>query len=134
MGITDREPSAIHQAHAQAIPSPGPHVRTVHLPGVTVVELHGEIDLASAPEVQQHLDAATVRVGAQVIVDLRSTDFLDCTALALLCRAHRQARRRQGQLHVVCIRPWHLKILDIAGLRTRLHPLTSLEEATSTLE
>ncbi|MFD4481277.1 STAS domain-containing protein [Streptomyces sp. NPDC058471] len=131
MGITDREPTVTHQAHAQDIPSPGPRIRTVHLPGVSVVELHGEIDLASAPEVQQHLDAATIPVGAQVIVDLRSTDFLDCTVLALLCRAHRQARRHQGQLHLVCIRPWHLKILDTAGLRTRLHPLTSLEEATT---
>lgn len=131
MGLTDREPAASHQIHGQGVPSPNPYARTAHLPGVTVVELHGEIDLASVSDVQQHLDAATTPVGAQVVVDLRSTDFFDCTALTLLCRAHRQACQHGGQLRLVCIRPWHLKILDITGLRTRFRPLTAPEDAAT---
>nr|WP_189827953.1 STAS domain-containing protein [Streptomyces finlayi] len=70
-----------------------------------MAELHGEIDLQSAPEVQDHLDAVIASTGAQMAVDLRRALFLDCIALALLCRAHRHSTEHCGQLHLLRTRP-----------------------------
>ncbi|MFG3280646.1 STAS domain-containing protein [Streptomyces sp. NPDC048111] len=103
--------------------------RTYLMRGFTVVEVHGTVDLASAPDVRLHLDAATQPAGARVIVDLRPVDFFDCSVLTLLCRAHRRIRERGGHLGLVCVRPWHLKILAAGRLDTLLCPAASVDEA-----
>ncbi|MEU6052576.1 STAS domain-containing protein [Streptomyces xanthochromogenes] len=105
------------------------NARTYLMHGFTVVEVHGTVDLATAPGVQLHLDAATQPPGARVIVDLRPVDFFDCAVLTQLCRAHRRIRERDGHLGVVCLRPWHLRILHAARLDTVLRPAGSVEEA-----
>jgi anti-anti-sigma factor len=94
MGITDREPPATAQAHSHDTPAPGLYACSVRMRGFTVVEPQGEIDLHTAPEVQQHLDAATAPAGARVIVDQRPAVFPDGVSLALLCRAQRLAHRQ----------------------------------------
>ncbi|MFJ8388792.1 STAS domain-containing protein [Streptomyces sp. NPDC094438] len=97
--------------------------------GFTVVEIHGAVDLATAPGVQVHLDAATHPIGARVIVDLRPVAFFDCAVLTLLCRAHRRIRERGGHLAVVCVRPWHLKVLAAGGLDVLFRPAATVEAA-----
>jgi anti-sigma B factor antagonist len=103
-------------ARGQA-PVPCRHERSCLDHGITVVEFHGAIDLKNVPEVQAHTDAATARRGARVVVDLRPVEFLDCTALGLLCRARRRTLEHRGHLALVCVRPWHLRILKAAGGR-----------------
>ncbi|MFE9401548.1 STAS domain-containing protein [Streptomyces sp. NPDC006530] len=105
------------------------HARTYRLHGVAVIELRGTIDLSTVPEIQVHTDAATAPQRAQVIVDLRPVQFLDCSALGLLCRARRRAVERDGRLALVCVRPWHLRILEATGLRELFRPLATVEEA-----
>ncbi|WP_438295632.1 anti-sigma factor antagonist [Streptomyces sp. HUAS TT7] len=105
------------------------NARTYLMQGFTVVEVQGTVDLATAPGVQLHLDAATQPTGARVIVDLRPVDFFDCAALTLLCRAFRRTRARDGHLGVVCVRPWHRRILTAGGLDPLFTPTTTIEEA-----
>ncbi|MEV7405502.1 anti-sigma factor antagonist [Streptomyces sp. NPDC091267] len=95
----------------------------------TVVELRGSLDLATAPAVRAHLDAAAAPPGARVVVDLRPADFFDCITLGLLCRARRRTLGSGGCLSVVCTRPWHLRILEATGLGTALRPAPTLEHA-----
>ncbi|MEY9997427.1 anti-sigma B factor antagonist [Streptomyces sp. V4I8] len=80
-------------------------------------------------EIQAHTDAATTRSGVRVIVDLRPVEFLDCSTLGLLCRTRRRALERGGQLTLVCVRPWHLRILKAAGLHTLFALLATVEDA-----
>ena len=132
MGIQETNtPSG--QRHNHPMPAnlsvPGRHARSYLLRGVTVVELHGIIDLSSIPEIQAHTDAATIRSGVRVVVDLRPVEFLDCSMLGLLCRTRRRALERGGHLTLVCVRPWHLRILKAAGLHTLFEPLATLEDA-----
>ncbi|MEU9101034.1 STAS domain-containing protein [Streptomyces sp. NPDC048361] len=105
------------------------HARTHLVHGVTVVEVHGCVDLASAPDVRMHLDAATQPPGARVVVDLRSVEFFDCAVLALLCRAHRRIRERGGRLGLVCVRPWHLRVLAAGGIYALIRPAATVEDA-----
>ncbi|MGW2813811.1 STAS domain-containing protein [Streptomyces sp. NPDC001415] len=105
------------------------NARTYLMQGFTVVEVHGTVDLATAPGVQLHLDAATQPARARVIVDLRPVDFFDCAVLTLLCRAYRRIRARDGHLGVVCVRPWHRRILTAGGLDALFEPTTTIKEA-----
>ncbi|MFJ4206520.1 STAS domain-containing protein [Streptomyces sviceus] len=108
------------------------HARSYLHQGVTVVECHGAIDLSAVPEIQAHTDAATTRQGARVIVDLRPVEFLDCAVLGLLCRARRRALERGGHLALVCVRPWHLRILKAAGISKLFVPFATVQDALHT--
>ncbi|NEC92306.1 STAS domain-containing protein [Streptomyces sp. SID12501] len=111
------------------LPPPCRHARSYLVRGITVIELHGTIDLSNIPEIQAHTDAATAMPGVRVVVDLRAVEFLDCSTLDLLCRTRRRALERGGHLTLVCVRPWHLRIPKAADLGTRFAPHATVEDA-----
>ncbi|WP_405988883.1 STAS domain-containing protein [Streptomyces sp. NBC_00986] len=92
----------------------------------TVVEVSGEIDMATAGFVVEHLDAATSVDEPDVLVDLRPVEFLDCSGLRVLCRAERRARERGGRLRVVSDGPRIDRLLRASGLLGRFPPLRVL--------
>jgi anti-sigma B factor antagonist len=57
-----------------------------------VLTLSGELDLASAPALQQQLDAAHANGVPRVLVDLSGLEFLDSTGLQVLLYADRRLR------------------------------------------
>jgi anti-sigma B factor antagonist len=59
--------------------------------GVSIVELQGEHDLASASEVRDALELA-VSDGRPVVVELTLTDFIDSSILGVLLGGLRRAR------------------------------------------
>lgn len=82
----------------------------------TVVELHGEIDVATARRLALHLDAATAGDRPRVVVDLRGVRFIDSAGLRPICRAWCRARDRGGEVTLVCTDPRVLRTLRLAGL------------------
>ncbi|WP_133915903.1 STAS domain-containing protein [Streptomyces sp. NBC_00582] len=94
----------------------------------TVVELAGEIDLATAGSVADHLDAATASAAVDVLVDLRGVEFFDCSGLRVLCRAQDRAVRGGGRLRIVCDQPYLRRLLGATGLLGRFPPLASLPD------
>ncbi|MGW7696440.1 STAS domain-containing protein [Streptomyces asiaticus] len=103
--------------------------RTHRVGGYTVVELHGEIDIAGVGSVGPALDAATAGDRPAVIVDLRPTAFFDCSGLGLLCRAHRRVRERGGRLRLVCDDALILRTLRAGRMLDVLEPVATLDEA-----
>jgi len=92
----------------------------------TVVEVSGEIDMATADLVIDHLDAATAVEEPDVLVDLRPVEFFDCSGLRVLCRAERRARERGGRLRIVSDGPRIDRLLRASGLFGRFPPLRVL--------
>ncbi|WP_127356822.1 anti-sigma factor antagonist [Actinacidiphila soli] len=127
----DALPTALDKASSPlgALLLPCQNARTHVVDGFTVVEFHGDIDLATVPEVRAHLDAATLPLRPQVIVDLRPALFFDCSALSLMCRARRRVLERAGSLALVCTRPWHLQVLEMAGLSAAFRTVATVEDA-----
>ncbi|MFI6567394.1 STAS domain-containing protein [Streptomyces sp. NPDC050534] len=72
--------------HACEPPAANPYARTRVVDGFVVVEVVGEIDVATAEFVLEHLDAATGRPCPDILVDLRGVEFIDCSGLRVLCR------------------------------------------------
>ncbi|MEU6289565.1 anti-sigma factor antagonist [Streptomyces sp. NPDC046988] len=108
--------------------SPTRHLRVRHDRGHTVLEFHGEIDIASAAEITPHLDRETRRPGARIVLDLGGIEFFDCSGLRLLHRARGQVLDGGGQVHLVCAHPLTLRMLRITGLTRLLPPRRTLDE------
>jgi anti-sigma B factor antagonist len=56
------------------------------------LELRGEIDLAAAEDLREHVVARAAVVGPRVEVDLRAVEFIDSTGLEALLAAQEQLR------------------------------------------
>jgi anti-anti-sigma factor len=67
-----------------------------------VLELHGELDLGSAPELERQLAEAEAEKPGRLLIDLGNLSFMDSTGLALMLRAQQTA---QDNGHQLCLRP-----------------------------
>jgi anti-anti-sigma factor len=94
-----------------------------------VIEPHGEIDLATAPNLRAALDAATEAGARHVLVDFEDVAFLDSMGIGVLLSAQRKLRARDGKLIVVCNDPLIRRVFEIAGLTEVLNITPSRREA-----
>jgi anti-sigma B factor antagonist len=106
------------------------HVTTTA--GFTVVEVGGEVDVASAPQLRDCLRQMIDAGSRQLVVDLRQVDFMDSVGLSVLVGALRRLRghdQQAGSLQLVCAEGLVLRILRLTGL-DRVFPLhATLAEA-----
>ncbi|WP_262057471.1 STAS domain-containing protein [Streptomyces sp. STR69] len=105
------------------------YIRTQQVSGATVIEFHGEIDIAAAQQILPNLDAATAAPSQTVVIDLTPTEFFDAYGLRLLCHAERRVKERGGWLLLVCPHPMILRVLRAGRLIGRFTPLATREEA-----
>jgi anti-anti-sigma factor len=89
--------------------------------GWVCAALRGELDLATAPElegfVNEQLDS-----GTDVVIDLRQLEFMDSSGVRVLVAAHARAGREGRRLTVVRPGPDSAvgKIIDVSGLDAEL--------------
>ena len=110
-------------------PLPGPYGRLYRSRTRTVVELHGEIDIAAATLIGAYLDVVTAIREHEVVVDLTHVAFFDCSGLALLCRARRRTHENGGRMWVVCGGPAVLRVFRAGGVLEAFGTLPTLEAA-----
>src|SRR3712207_9022029 len=82
-----------------------------------VLTPRGELDMASAPELEQAI-MPRLQEGTWVLLDLRYLDFIDSSGLRVVVGAHRAAEERGGRF--TCVRgaagsTVH-RIVEIAGI------------------
>jgi anti-anti-sigma factor len=111
--------------------SPGRHLRVHQDRGHTVLEFHGEIDIAAAMEIIPYLDHVTGHPDARLVIDLSRVEFFDCSGLRLLYRARSQVADHGGRLLLVCTHPLTLRVLRVTGLARLLPPMPTLDAALS---
>lgn len=85
-----------------------------------VVSLQGEVDLATAPELEAALEHARRGSARLVIVDLRAVNFLDSTGLSLLVRQEELAREASRRLIIVKGPPQVQQVFDVTGVSGHL--------------
>jgi anti-anti-sigma factor len=96
-----------------------------------VVHVAGEVDMLTAPTVEEHLSAVCARVNPprRVVVDLRRVEFFGNAGLALLVIAREQCRKRKVVLGVLAINRAVLRPLRLTGLDGSLNVVSTLEAA-----
>ncbi len=85
----------------------------------TVVQVGGEIDVASAPELRDCLHQIIAAGSRQLVLDLRQVHFMDSVGLGVLVGAHRRLLGQDygGQpIHLVCANGPIERILRATGL------------------
>jgi anti-sigma B factor antagonist len=84
--------------------------------GWTVVDVIGDLDMASAPAMRQVI-LQVLSTGARLIaVDLTSADFVDSTGLGMLVAALKRVRTHDGELLVICPDPRLRRIFELTDL------------------
>jgi anti-anti-sigma factor len=78
--------------------------------------LRGEIDMASAPQVQQAVDEAVGRGRNQVSIDAADVTFIDSSALMALLTAQNEVVDSGGSLHLTDASPQVIRVLHMTML------------------
>jgi anti-anti-sigma factor len=100
----------------------------VHDQEAVVLEVSGELDLASSPMLEQELESSTVTSAPLVIVDLRKLEFMDSTGLSVIVRAHQRAVENGKRFAVVRGPQQVQRLLALTGVAERLTLADSPEE------
>ena len=95
-------------------------IRTAHRQGVYVVAPYGELDLATAPEVQRELDRAERSDAAEIVLDLGGLTFIDSTGIRMVLHADARSRADGNRLRLLAGRDRVHKLFALCGLVDRL--------------
>ncbi len=93
-----------------------------------IIEVTGELDLASSPALEQELEQGAAARAEFVIVDLRRLEFMDSTGLSVLVRAHQRASENEQRFGVVKGPQQVQRLLSLTGVADRLNLADSPEE------
>ena len=92
-------------------------VRTEQRGAAAVVIPSGELDIATAPALEQELDRAFDTDSARVVLDLRELEFIDSSGLRTLLLARRRADNAGAQFSLVAGDRALQRTLEIAGIQ-----------------
>ncbi len=94
-----------------------------------LVELHGEIDLYTAPEFRTSLGPYIENGPETLVISLEHVAYVDSSGLSVLLEVHRRLTARNASLLIVCTHPQTMKVFTITGLIRVLRVHASLDEA-----
>lgn len=82
-----------------------------------ILTAHGEIDVATSPELRDALTSLISRGASRIVVDLRETSFIDSAGLGVLVGALKRLREeRDGKIVLRGMQDNVQRVFDITGL------------------
>jgi anti-anti-sigma factor len=131
MGIETRRGSRDHTSDADAETMPGAVAFRVDVAmehgGAMRVRPVGEVDIATVGRVRARIDEAMAAGAGRVILDLRTTTFLDSAGLHLALDTVESAARNGTEFTIIAGPHAVQRTFDVAGLRAQL-PFVEAEE------
>jgi anti-sigma B factor antagonist len=97
--------------------------------GRTVVAATGEVDVYTAPTLDEELTRLTDAGASSLVIDLSGVEFLDSTGLSVIVKALEAVRVRSGRLDVVVAAERVAKVFRITGLDEMVSLHDSLDAA-----
>ncbi|MEO6700986.1 MAG: STAS domain-containing protein [Jatrophihabitantaceae bacterium] len=93
-----------------------------------VIEVRGEVDVHTAPELRDRLIQALDAGNSSLVVDLSWLSFIDSTGLGALVAARNHANALGASLRLVCKTERLLKVFRITGLDEvfQIHPTLAM--------
>jgi anti-sigma B factor antagonist len=87
-----------------------------YAPGLVVVALPAEIDMATAGQASEDLGSVLADSPSTVIADMTATRFCDSSGISVLVRAHKQAAAHGTEFRLVVQSAGVLRTLALAGM------------------
>lgn len=84
--------------------------------GATVVAVHGDLDLATAPRLRELAVGRLMAGDRAVVLDLSGVEFLDSTGLGTLVAVLKRARSLDAGLALVITRERVRKVFELTAL------------------
>jgi len=94
-----------------------------------VVSADGELDVHTAPRLDDELSDLIARGARRLVIDLSGAAFIDSTTLGVLLRALKRLESRRGVLLLVADDPRVLRTFEITGLNRRFRVERALADA-----
>ena len=94
-----------------------------------VLAVTGEVDMASAPELERQLTRALGAGPGGLVLDLSRVTFIDSTAMTALIHALERLHQRGGHAHVVATDPRLRALFEVAGMEKHFALHSSRDEA-----
>jgi anti-sigma B factor antagonist len=115
--------------------------------GVRVIEVRGELDLSTAPQLEGPLEEAVADGEASVLIDLSECEFIDSTGIALIVRSWQRVAQDGDKAvaedgnsgsgsrnFVICTQNEQVcRVLEITGLELSIPIHGSRDEALAAL-
>jgi anti-sigma B factor antagonist len=105
--------------------NPSLDISTRTVGGMTIAELAGELDIASAPALREQLLSLLRPGSSPLVIDLSKVSLCDASGLAVLVGIGRRARLLGGSLRLAAVSPQADRVLHITGLQRHL-PISPL--------
>ncbi len=93
-----------------------------------VLEVRGELDLASAPLLESELENGQVAAAKTVVLDLQGLKFIDSTGLRVILTAHDRSHERGQEFAVTRGSQQVERLLSITGVAGHLQIISSPDE------
>lgn len=94
-----------------------------------VVELNGEIDVYTAPDLRKNLSESVEAGPSNLIINLEEVHYIDSSGLSVLLEMHKRMRAKHGEMSIICTHSQILKLFNITGLVKILKLFRSEAEA-----
>jgi anti-sigma B factor antagonist len=91
--------------------------------GTAMVEVTGDLDVNSAPWLQERLLSALRMTGDDLLADLSGVAFIDCFALRMLVETRRRAELQACSMRFTALSRQAERLAELTGLRAEI-PLT----------
>jgi len=91
--------------------------------GIRVFTVRGELDMNTAPELEQGLEQALAESTRLIMLDLSACEFIDSTGIALIVRAWQKLGEDDGghgRLVLCCDNHQVRRVLEITGVESSI--------------
>ncbi|WP_406070539.1 STAS domain-containing protein [Micromonospora sp. NBC_01638] len=95
----------------------------------TVLEVRGELDMATAPQLRESLQRLVDAGDRQVIVDLAEVGFMDSSALGALVVMFKTLRDVGGRLSLAAAQPAVRSVLTVTSVDRAIQVYDSVQAA-----
>ena len=101
--------------------------------GVLTLAVEGELDLATAPQVREPLEAAIDDGTSRIVVDLRTCGFIDSTGLGVLLHAAKRADEAGGGMALISTDAQIGRLLELTMIDRTIPVYETREQALGEL-
>jgi anti-anti-sigma factor len=103
--------------------------------GVRTISVRGELDLSTAPELEEPLERVLDSGDGSVLIDLSNCEFIDSTGIALIVRAwQRLDSGETSRSLVICSHNDQVRrVLEITGLELSIPVHSTRDEALAAM-
>lgn len=99
-----------------------------------VLRVTGEIDMATAPRLRQHVQTVASRKPAGMVLDLDRVDFIDSTGLGVMVGAAKRMRMIESGFRIVASQVHLNELFKLTRLNEVFDLYESLEEALANVD